>query len=191
EGARLRAAVRARPEEVVLHGALGKLLERGQPPRWARAVECYTAARALRPELGEALAFALTKSGRGDEGLALDDRLVADRPDSPWLHFRRGIVLAAQGRFEEAEAAFRKALGLIPDLPEVHSNLGFTLNAQGRFKEAEAAFREALHLNKDLASAHNGLGTVLCDGLARYQEAEAEFRYAINLRLLADLVGVR
>src|SRR5262249_28604586 len=85
-----RGAVRARPAEVVLHYALGKLLEQQRPPRWGEAVECYAAARVLRPELGVALAQALVKAGRGKEGLALLKRLVAEQPDNPWLHFERG-----------------------------------------------------------------------------------------------------
>src|SRR5262249_61920710 len=40
-----RAALAARPGEVVLLDALGKLLEGQRPPRLAGAIECYRAAR--------------------------------------------------------------------------------------------------------------------------------------------------
>src|SRR5262249_32329602 len=48
----LRAALVARPREVELYHTLGQLLQEQEPPRWAEAVECYTAARALQPDLG-------------------------------------------------------------------------------------------------------------------------------------------
>src|SRR5262249_38128535 len=58
----LRAALRARPQEVVLHYTLGELLRGQQPPRWGDAAVCYEVARALRPELGDGLANALVNS---------------------------------------------------------------------------------------------------------------------------------
>ena len=49
----LRSSLAARPDQVVLLEALGKLLA-GQK-RWGEAIECYRAARALQPRLGVAL----------------------------------------------------------------------------------------------------------------------------------------
>src|SRR5262249_46078479 len=118
----LRAALRARPKEGTLYFVLGKLLEEQRPPRWDRVVEAYAAARALRPELGEALANALVNGGRVDEGGALYERLVTERPDNPWLHVRRGNALLGQGLYKEAESAYRAAIRLRPDYPEAHYN---------------------------------------------------------------------
>jgi tetratricopeptide (TPR) repeat protein len=123
----LRAAVRARPREVVLHDLLGQLLAVQRPPRWGEAVECYAVARALRPELGESLADALVQGGRVSEGLALYERLVTERKDNPWLHFRRGNALYGQDRYKEAEAAYGEALRLQHDFPGPHTNLGAAL----------------------------------------------------------------
>src|SRR5262249_26071297 len=120
----LRAALRARPREVVLYQTLGQLLEAGPAPRWARAVECYVAVRALRPGLGQSLAHALVKSGRVRDGLALYEQLVAKSPDNPWLHFKRANDLAEFQRYKEAEAAFRESLRLKPGTPIAHNNLG-------------------------------------------------------------------
>src|SRR5205823_5424515 len=118
------AALRARPQEVVLHDALGKLLTGQRPPRWREAVECYAAARALRPELGVSLAQALVQSGRVEDGLALYERLVKESRDNPWLHFRHGYALGELGRLREEEAAYREAIRLQPDLLKAHCNLG-------------------------------------------------------------------
>jgi serine/threonine-protein kinase len=177
----LRAAVRVRPREVVLYGALGHLLT-GQPsPRWGQIAECYIAARVLRPGLGESLANALVQSGQVGEGLALYERLVTEQPDNPWLHFRQGHALSDQGRHKEAAAACREAIRLQPDLPGAHNNLGIALRGQGRYKEAEAAYREAIRLKPDYPEAHSNLGNALSDQ-GRHKEAEAACREAIRLQ---------
>jgi Flp pilus assembly protein TadD len=178
----LRSALRSRPREVVLHAALGRLLTEQRPPRWREAVECYAVARALRPELGEALADALVRGGRVGEGLALYERLAAERPDNPWLYLRHGYTLGKRGRYKEAEAVFRAALRLQPDDPVEHCNLGVTLSRQGRPREAEAEYRAALRLRPDFPQAHNNLGTLLCNVHHRYSEAEAEHREALRLQ---------
>jgi tetratricopeptide (TPR) repeat protein len=120
----MRSAVRARPQEVVLRIALGDILASRQPPRWRDAAEQYEAARAVRPDLGEALANALVSSGNVQEGLALYQRLTVERLENPWLHFQRGNALGRQGQFKEAEAAYREALRLKPDYPLAHNVLG-------------------------------------------------------------------
>jgi serine/threonine-protein kinase len=177
----LRAAVRARPREVVLHYALGQLLAGQRPPRWGEAVECYAVARALRPQLGESLANALVQCDRVSEGLALYERLVTERPDNPWLHYRRGYVLDHQGRSKDAEAAFRAVLRLKPDLPWAHLTLGNALLRQGRLKQAEEAYRAAIGFQPDYPEAHCNLGHTLREQ-GRYQEAEAACREALRLK---------
>jgi len=69
------------------------LLTEQEPPRWAEAVECYAAARALRPDLGVDLAEALRHSGRWSEALVLLARLVKDSPNNPYLHFQQAYAL--------------------------------------------------------------------------------------------------
>jgi Flp pilus assembly protein TadD len=177
----LRAALRARPQEVVLYQTLGQVLETATPPRWAEAVECYTAARALRRGLGESLANALVRAGRMQEGLELYQQLTADNPDNPWLHSVRGSALSDQGKHKEAEAAYRQAIRLQPDYPKAHNSLGVTLYSQRRRKEAEAACREAIRLRPDYPLAHNNFGVTL-SGQGRHKEAEAAFRQAIRLK---------
>src|SRR5262249_29999087 len=106
----LRAAARARPQEAVLLGALGQLLE--EQKRWPQAVEVYAALRSARPESGVNLAIVLVRSGREKEGLALFERLTQERPEDPSVHIQQGATLYDQGRPREAEAAFRQAIRL-------------------------------------------------------------------------------
>jgi serine/threonine-protein kinase len=176
----LRAAVRARPQEVVLRTTLGDLLEGQKSPRWQEVVACYEAARALRPELGESLAWALLNSGRVVEALALYQRLREEQPDNPWLHFHHSNALWGQHRYKEAEAVCRAAIRLKPDYYLAHYGLGRALNGQGRHKEAEAAYREAIRLRRDDAWGHSHLGAALF-GQGRYKEAEKALREAIRL----------
>jgi serine/threonine-protein kinase len=175
----LAAAVRARPHEVVLQHALGE--GRAVLRRWREAVECYAAARALRPELGVDLATALVHGGRVDEGLALFERLTARQPNNPWLRLVHGNALFAQRRHEEAEAAYRQAIRLKPDYAEAHYNLGVILNGQGRHKEAEAAYRQAIRLKPDDHDAHANLGIAL-NGQGRHKEAVAACQAAVRLK---------
>jgi serine/threonine-protein kinase len=167
----LRGALRARPQQVVLHYALGQFLEQQQPPRWAEAMECYAAARALRPGLGDALAYALLQCNRADEGLALYERLAAEQPDNPWLHMRRGNALDNAGRYKEAEAAHRVALRLAPDRAPAHVTLAIALYRQGRFAEAEAACRTAVRLDPGFPVGHDILAYAL---LAQQRNRDAE-----------------
>jgi serine/threonine-protein kinase len=184
----LRTAVIARPREVVLHTQLGQLLWEQRPPRWGEAVECFAAARALRPELGVALAESLVNCGRKDEGFALYERLAAERKDNPWIHYQLGRALWEGGRNKEAEAAFREAIRLKPDDPKAHNALGVALFPQARFGEAGAAYREAIRLEPDSPETYNNLGVVLfLQG--KFKEGEAALREA--LRLKPDYPGAR
>jgi tetratricopeptide (TPR) repeat protein len=200
----LRASVRARPQEVVLRYTLAKLLSSQQPPKWQEAVECYEAARALRPQLGVGLADALIQVDRTEEGVALMERLVKERPDNPWLRTVAGFAFVAdfsgrnlipdnpaspavvgvsleeQRMNKRAEEQFREAIKLKPDDSDSHSNLGFNLFMQRRYREAEVECREALHLNSESSQAHYNLGIALYR-LNRYSEAEQEFREALRL----------
>ncbi len=176
----VRAAIVARPGEVLLHNLLGQLLASWQPPRWAEAVECYQAARVARPDLGVNLATALLKSGRDREGLAVLARLVAESPNNPYLHFQQAHALYAKGRLDEAMAEYRQAIALDPKLAKAHYNLGVALADQGRLDEAMAECRQAIALDPKLAKAHYNLGNALY-AKGRLDEAMAEYRQAIAL----------
>jgi superkiller protein 3 len=176
----LRAAIEARPREVVLYHALGQLLPAQQPPRWAEAVVCYTAARALRPDLGVRLARALIGSGRDRDGLALLDRLVKETPDNPYLHFQQGLALYGKGDVEGAIARFRQAIALDPKYATAHYNLGVALKDKGDVEGAIARYRQAIELDPKYATAHNNLGVVL-HHKHDVEGAIARFRQAIAL----------
>jgi tetratricopeptide (TPR) repeat protein len=173
----LRAALTARPREVVLYHTLGPLLTGQEPPRWAEAVECYAAARVLRPDLGVTLAEALRQSGRWSEALDLLAWLVKERPNNPYLHFQQAYALKDKGDLDGAVASYKKALKLDPKLPHAHNNLGAALADKGDLDGALASYKKALKLDPKNAILHNNLGAALADkgdldgAIASYKKA--------------------
>jgi superkiller protein 3 len=157
----LRKALMARPREVVLYYTLGQLLQEQEPPRWPEAVECYAVARALRPDLGVTLAMALLRSGRKREGLELLVRLVKEKPDNPYLHFRQAYALYNKGDLDGTVACYQKALELDPKLAPAHCNLGNSLHDKGDRAGAIACWKKAIALDPKYAKAHNNLGVAL------------------------------
>lgn len=75
------------------------------------------------------------RSDQMDE-LQLADRLLADYPDDPRLHFLRGSMLAGIGRPIEAMLALKKAVELAPDFPIARFQLGFFQLTSGEAADA-------------------------------------------------------
>jgi tetratricopeptide (TPR) repeat protein len=157
----LRAALTARPREVVLYHTLGDLLKEQEPPRWAEAVECYAVARGLRPDLGVILAVALPRSNREREGLNLLARLVKERPDNPYLLFVQGNLQREMGDLDGSTTCYKKALELDPKDARVHTSLGAALHHKHDLDGAIACYKKALELDAKLALAHSNLGAAL------------------------------
>jgi serine/threonine-protein kinase len=179
----LRQAVAARPEQVVLLHALGKLLERQGRSRLAEAIGYYRAARGRRPRLGLALSRALIVAGQADEADDVLRELVLlhahDR--NPAIFYYLGATRMLQHRYGEAEAVYREAIRLRPEWGEAHSNLGAALNGQQKHDQAEAACRKALELKPDLAEAYCNLGNALVHQ-GKPSDAEAACRRALELK---------
>jgi tetratricopeptide (TPR) repeat protein len=179
----LRQAVTARPQEVVLLVALGRLLERQGPTRCTEVIGYYRAARGPRPLLGIALGRVLLAAGKADEAEEVLQELVRqpEHDRDPVLFCNLGATLFSRRKYIEAEAASRKATDLQPDFAKAHVNLGNALIGQGRHQEAEQACHDAIRLKPDFAEAQISLGLALI-GQGRHQEAERACRDAIRLK---------
>jgi tetratricopeptide (TPR) repeat protein len=177
----LRQAVTARPDQVVLLDALGRLLEQQGSSRLTEAIGYYRAARGQRHHLGIALSKALMSAGRVTEAEEVLKELARRQPDHPAPYLHLGFVLNEQKRYHEGEVACRKVIDLMPDLAEAHNNLGYALSAQGKHLEAKAAFQTAIDLKPDLAEACSNLGYTL-GAQGMHSEAEASYRKAIDLK---------
>jgi tetratricopeptide (TPR) repeat protein len=177
----LRQALARRPGQVVLLDALGRLLAMQSRGRMGEAIECFRAARAVQPLLGEALALALRMAGRPQESQAVLEDLIRRQPNHAGLHFSLGNSFSQQKQFGDAVKAYSQAVALRPDYPEALTNLGRVLIEQKDLVEAVKAVRRALGLRPDLPEAHNNLGMAL----ARQQDpvgAAKAFRKALDLR---------
>jgi len=106
--------------------------------------------------------------------------MLAQAPESPWVHMDLANALTRKGRFEQAIDHYRKAIALRPDYPKFYYNLGITLSRMVRLDEAIVQCRRALALMPDYPKAHNGLGSMLAQkGLL--DEAMNHYRRAIEL----------
>jgi serine/threonine-protein kinase len=175
----LKLALAARPDQVIVLGALGKLL--AEQRRWQEAIGCYRAARAVRPDLGVALASVFRVIGEVGEAEAILRELTARDSDNPELHFYYGIALRDQKKLAEAVAAYQKAIDLKPDLTEAYVNLGNALCVQKKLAEAVAAYHKAIDRKPDYAEAYNNLGVALRDQ-KKLDEAVAAYQKAIALQ---------
>jgi tetratricopeptide (TPR) repeat protein len=175
----LRSALATRPDAICLLDALGRLLEQ-QPLRMTEAVECYRAARALRPQLGIALGAALSNVDRAHEGEAILREMVRQQPDNPQRLLYLSEALYAQEKFVEAEVTCRRAIQIMPNFPEAYCHLGLALAEQRKLEEAEVAYREAIKIKPNLDSAHHGLGAVL-HVQGKLKEAVVAHRKAIDI----------
>jgi serine/threonine-protein kinase len=179
----LRQAVTARPEEAVLLGAMGKLLERQGRSRLAEAIGYYRAARSRRRHLGLALSRALVVAGKANEADEVLRELAPRQghDPNPAFFYLLGATRMSQHRYREAEVAYREAIRLKPDWAEAHSNLGAALYRQQRYSQAEAACRKALDLRPDCPEAFTNLSNALVHQ-GKPGEAEAACRKALDLR---------
>jgi serine/threonine-protein kinase len=179
----LRQAATARPEQAVLLGALGKIVERQGPSRLAEAIGYYRAARSRAPHQGLALSKALLAAGKAGEAEEVLRELARQRAHdhNPAVPLLLGSALLKQRRYGEAEAASREAIRRRPDWTQAYVTLGAALLGQQKYGPAEAAFRQALALQPDWAEALFNLGAALSPQ-RKYEKAEAACRQALALQ---------
>lgn len=127
---------------------------------------------------------------------ALYTHMLRLAPDSAWLHYNFGLVLADQDRLEEAVLHFEQAAALQPDMEDLDNNLGNALAQEGRFEAAADHLQHAIRLKPSDAKCHNNLGNVLA-AAGQTEQAIAQYGRALeidpgfaaarqNLRLASD-----
>jgi serine/threonine-protein kinase len=175
----LRAALVRFPGDVWLNYALAQSLHDQKPPRLAEAICFYTAARAVRPEIGLRLGYALQSNGDKEGAVALFRELARLRPENIHNRFALGKALASQGKHREAVEAFEIVLRSAPGLAFAHLDLGTSLVKLDRLDEAIAAFRKAILHRPDFVIAHFNLARALQDQ-GQYQEAVTAFQQVLR-----------
>lgn len=107
--------------------------------------ELALAALAGIEDAAEGLAFPQT-------GLADESRLkllLAEKPDSAYLHFTLGNIYADGRRWAEAEEAYFDAYRLAPGNPDYAFNLAVSLDHLGKPREAARYYRQSLVLARE------------------------------------------
>ena len=158
--AHFRRAIDLKPDDLEALCTLGNIFQ--EQGELEKAVECYHAALAARPDCVEA---------------RIDLRI---RPDYAEVHVSLGNVLNTQGKLDEAVAHYRQALALSPDNAQAHNNLGNALRSQGRSDEAAEALHQALALKPNYAVAYHNLANALRD-VGKFEEARVASEKAIEL----------
>jgi serine/threonine-protein kinase len=148
----LRAQQRQFPGDAwVSHDLAYALSERGKNEE---AIRYYTAAAALRPEMGHNLAHCLARAGQRDEAATLLADLTRLRPDDVRHYDCLGDILKEQGKpkdaakaYEAAVAKAREAVKKRVESPHAHQLLGLALSHNGQKDEARLEYQKALRLN--------------------------------------------
>ncbi|MFO0809989.1 MAG: serine/threonine-protein kinase [Gemmataceae bacterium] len=175
--AALLAAQQAHPSDLWLNFNLGERFE--MLGRLDEAIRFYTAARALRPEVGTALADALDARGHGDEAVAILQEVTKLRPTDATAVATLARVLLGEGEYVAAANAARQALALKPDWPDPWLTLGVALARTGG-DQADAELVALARAIPDNARAHAELGDLLF-AAGRYEDAIIRYRKADEL----------
>jgi|GEM_PF-593623 len=89
-------------------------------------------------------------SGKGEQMLADDQRIVESNRDEAMSHCQLAEVHYSHGKWEEASVAYRRAIELYPDW-EFYCKLGESLGKQGDLEGAIAACRHIFKLKPDFS----------------------------------------
>jgi tetratricopeptide (TPR) repeat protein len=125
---------------------------------------------------------ALMEAMQSDDGRELEavDRLLAQYPDDPRLHFLRGSILAGIGRPIEAMPALRRAVELAPDFGIARFQLGFFQLTSGEAADALstwgplALLPEGNYLRKFVAGLTHLIRDEFADAIAQLRDGIAE-----------------
>ena len=86
--------------------------------------------------------------------------IVAQFPDSIFLHNICGATYQKLGQLELSIEAYKKALAIKPDYLEARYNIGNVLQEQGKLTEALKSYIKALAINPDHPDANNNIGNI-------------------------------
>jgi tetratricopeptide (TPR) repeat protein len=158
----LREGQRKHPGDPWINYDLGTLLfyER----RYDEAVRFFSAARALRPEVGHQLAHALAYRGDFPEAEALFRELCLLRTENYRHRNCLGVLLRQQSKYAASVQEFTEAIRCKREdafAAFAYQQRGTTFLDWNKLAEAEADFRRALGMQSRLVIARNNLGVIL------------------------------
>lgn len=110
-------------------------------------------------------AESLESAGKNEEAAAIYDKVLANNPKTPGIHYRLGQILLAEagptGSTDKAKAEFEKELEVDPTNAASEFILGELARRAGQWDEAIAHFIRASTLDVGFAEAYLALGMTL------------------------------
>ncbi len=177
----LRTAQRRFPDDVWANYALASLIHSTQPQRLDEAIRFFTAARAIRPELGHALAHVLEQRGDLDEAISIFQELIRLRPTNPHHMSCLGPLYVRANKPDEAIAILERCLQLDPRRTSTRYYLALLYLEHRRFAEAERHLRRVL-----LDDPGDSKALTKLVGLLRDTQRAAEVENVLQQRLKVD-----
>ena len=150
----------------------------------ARAIQDYTEAIALNPDLAKAYNNrGIAYGKKGDRARAIQDfdKAIALTPDDANAYNNRGVAYWSEVESDRAIQDFDKAIALTPDDAEVYNNRGVAYVFKGESDSAIQDFDKAIALNPDDDKVYNNRG-VAYRKKGDLDQAIQDFDKAIVLR---------
>jgi tetratricopeptide (TPR) repeat protein len=107
-------------------------------------------------EVGEVAT--LLAQARYDEAFLQFDRILAEYPNTPYLHLAYGVALASISRYDEAEVQLREETRITPDSALPHLRMASIALRLHRPQDALRSAQRALQLSPESAESHYILG---------------------------------
>lgn len=170
------------PWSVEAHFLLGAVQHRlSRLPAALAAFESALELDSAHREAAQARLAVLCQMGRAQEAWALTERLLAQHPDDPQLHYNAAIVRETLGDFAGAVAHYERVLSALPTHRDALLNRGVALMHLGRLGEAYDNNVQLASAYPDWFDAYFNLAEVSL-AAARYEEALDACERALTLK---------
>jgi len=105
-----------------------------------------------------ALAVEAHQNGNHDKAVDLYSRILNLMPDSPLVHYNKGLALYEQGFFSDSLICYKNALDLVPGEPDILYNMALCLKQLGKIQESINCYEEIISTNPDDIDSLYNLG---------------------------------
>ena|GEM_PF-4777129 len=134
-----------------------------------------------RMDAGLRLALCVGQQGRGDEGLLILRRLVAEDPANVPAWNALGDLTMAAGAWNDAAGAWERSLGLQAQQAQTAFKLGFAYESLGRLEDAVAPYRASCRIGPGRLPVLSALASIL-ERLGRFHDAVPVLAEACRLK---------
>ncbi len=130
-------------------------------------------------EIAEAINTYLLKSGDLDRAKKGFERIIQNKENAYYSHYKLGVIQLREGKEEDAIESFTRALIFRPDFKIAHVTRGVAFYAIGKDDMARQEFEEAIRMNDDSPLPHYNMGVMLFnDGIL--DRAEKTFNQVLD-----------